>query len=151
MKACPMLSLCALLVLASPSEAQPRWITISHAGGERVEIDTAEVGITGSGHITVWWRLSERVPHSTPSPLSPTTTLHWSSMTEREEIDCHTEQTRLVGQTLYSAAGDAISVIHADSTASWEEPTPDSVMEARDALGVHASLSDAALDDLRST
>jgi len=129
MNAWPTLSLCALLALASPSEAQTRWVTINHPGGERVEIDTADVGITGSGHIKLWWRLSERVPHSIPSPDSPTATIHWSSLTEQEEIDCHAEETRLVAQTLYNAAGDAVSVIHADSSASWEEPTPDSVME----------------------
>ena len=129
MRVWSLLSLFALLCLPPSSTAQARWVTISNENGQRIEVDTADVGITGSGHITLWWRLSYRVPHSIPSSVSPTTMVRWSSMTEHEEINCHEDETRIIQQTSYNAAGDAVDVIKLDSLSSFDTPTPDSVVE----------------------
>lgn len=124
MQASAALSLCVIIGLPSSGRAQTRWETIRHVGGQRIEVDTADVGITRTGHITVWWRLSYRSPHSTPSRESPTGTLHWSSLTEHEEIDCHVDESRLIRQTLYNADGDAVSLIEGDSLTSLRLQLP---------------------------
>ena len=130
---CPMrvciLSLLALLAVPPATAAQTRWVTIGKGGGQRIEVDTADVGLTSSLHITLWWRASYSSPRSSSLPGS-SLTLHWSSFTEREEIDCHAGETRMVQETLYNATGGVVSVLKSDSLASWDTPTPDSIIEA---------------------
>ena len=130
MRLWPTLSLCTYLALPTPAVAQSaRWVTISKTKDQRIEVDTADVGITSSLHVTVWWRLTNRLPHTSPSVDSPSRTVRWSMLTDHEEIDCHEKETRIIQQVLYSSSGDVVDSFKADSLAPWNEPPPDSVLE----------------------
>jgi hypothetical protein len=116
-----------LLLFASRSESQSRWVTLVSGTSPRTDGDSSTSRVHES-HLDVWIR-NRFTPARNLTPQAKTKLLYMEAV-ERWAVDCSARRFQISEAIYHAANGDVVSSTQDGETeGNWREPVPETIGE----------------------